>query len=49
MDIEFDYKGDPVGGVISTCKQWSCEYEIFYLFFFNFRLARKGIIIILLI
>ena len=20
MDIEFDYKGDPVGGVISTCK-----------------------------
>lgn len=19
MDIEFDYKGDPVGGVISTC------------------------------
>ena len=20
MDIEFDYKGDPVGGIISNCK-----------------------------
>ena len=22
MDIEFDFKGDPVGGVITKCKDW---------------------------
>lgn len=41
MDIEFDFKGDPVGGVITKCKDWEafcvCVYksrkltEYFYL------------------
>ena len=24
MDIEFDFKGDPIGGVITNCKLVSC-------------------------
>ena len=26
MDIEFDFKGDPVGGVITKCKDWEAFF-----------------------
>ena len=33
MDIEFDFKGDPVGGIISNCKQHSYVYDLLQGFF----------------
>ena len=27
MDIEFDFKGDPVGGVITKCKDQEAFFE----------------------
>ena len=33
MDIEFDFKGDPVGGVISTCKLPCKQLQIHVLLF----------------
>ena len=30
MDIEFDFKGDPVGGVITKCKLAVCVYFFVY-------------------
>lgn len=28
MDIEFDFKGDPLGGVISNCEYYSWHQRI---------------------
>lgn len=28
MDIEFDFKGDPIGGVITNCKWISCRGQV---------------------
>jgi len=28
MDIEFDYKGDPLGGVITNCKYYICSRNL---------------------
>lgn len=36
MDIEFDFKGDPVGGVITKCKSsHSIKNSLFPFFFYS--------------
>lgn len=32
MDLEFDFKGDPIGGVISNCEFHNCSYNLYCLF-----------------
>ena len=29
MDIEFDYKGDPLGGVITNCKYYVVDISLY--------------------
>ena len=36
MDIEFNFKGDPVGGIISTCKHMKILKAFIKYFFIIF-------------
>ena len=44
MDIAFDFKGDPLGGVIHNCKFaiFSSQFCIIITNFVHFRSPRKG-------